>query len=206
MTAQAESGPAQGGVTVAIMAGGKSSRMGADKSFVPLLGRRMIEHVYGRLAGLGAETMVITNRPEAYAFLGLPLYSDVTPDAGPLGGLYTALLRASQPHLLIVACDMPWLCRDLLAHQIGLRHTADVIAPRWETHPEPLHAVYSRACLGPIESCLAARQLKMTAFYGRVRLRLLDRAEIAVYDPLGRSFANINTPEELAAAEEGQAE
>ena len=96
-------------LTIAIQAGGKSSRMGTDKSFVPFLGRPMIEVVRERVEGLGDELIVVTNKPEAYAYLGLPMFGDDYPDTGPLGGIYTALHHAAHPHVLTVACDMPWL-------------------------------------------------------------------------------------------------
>ena len=186
-------------LTVAIQAGGKSSRMGTDKSFVPFLGRPMIEVVRERVAGLGDELILITNRPEAYAYLGLPMFGDDYPDTGPLGGIYTAVRHARHAHTLVVACDMPWLNRPLLEYMVELRQMADVVVPRWEKFPEPLHAVYSQACLEPIREKLEAGMLKITAFYGRVSVRFVDRPEIERFDPEGRSFVNVNTPDDLAA-------
>ncbi len=186
-------------LTIAIQAGGKSSRMGTDKSFVPFLGRPMIEVVRERVEGLGDELILITNTPEPYAYLGLPMFGDDYPDTGPLGGIYTAIRHARHPRTLIVACDMPWLNRPLLEYMVGLRETADIIVPRWDKFPEPLHAIYSQACLEPIREKLEAGILKITAFYGRVSLRFVDRAEIARFDPEGRSFINVNTPDDLAA-------
>ena len=188
-------------LTVAIMAGGQSSRMGQDKSFVPFEGRPLIEGVVERVAGLGAETMLITNKPADYAYLGLPMHSDIIPDMGPLGGIYTAVTHARHPHTLVVACDMPWLNRDLLGYLIGLRHQADIIVPRWGKFPEPLHAIYGKGCLPPIQDQLQSGWLKVVGFYGQVQVRFVDRPEIERFDENGRSFANLNTPEELAKAE-----
>jgi molybdopterin-guanine dinucleotide biosynthesis protein A len=184
-------------LTVVIMAGGRSSRMGVDKSFVPFLGQPLINHVLERTAALGAETIIITNRPEDYAHLGLPLYSDIYRDKGPLGGFHAALTYARHPYVLIVACDMPWLQRPLLEHQIGLRQTADIIVPRWNKFPEPMHAVYSQNCLPHITRNLETDLLKLVAFYGRVTTRYIEPEEIAQFDPDGRSFRNVNTPEDL---------
>lgn len=186
-------------LTLAIQAGGKSTRMGQDKSFVPFDGRPMIEVVIDRVAGLGAELILITNKPDAYAHLGLPMFGDIFLDAGPLGGIYTAVHHAAHPHTLVVACDMPRLNRELLQYMIDLRETADIVVPRWDKFPEPLHAVYSDACLEPIREKLDAQMLKITAFYGRVRTRFVGREEIERFDPDGRSFINVNTPEDLIA-------
>ncbi len=186
-------------LTVAIQAGGKSSRMGTDKAFVLFDGRPMIEVVRAAVAGLGDELIIITNKPEQYAHLGLPMFGDLYPETGPLGGIYTALHAANHPHVLVVACDMPWLNRPLLEYMVELRRTADVVVPRWDKFPEPLHAVYSKACLEPIREKLEAEMFKITAFYGRVKVRFVERAEIERFDPDGRSFVNVNTPDELAA-------
>lgn len=188
-------------VTVAIQAGGKSSRMGVDKAFVLFDGRPLIEIVRETVADLGDELILITNRPAAYAHLGLPMFGDVYPEHGPLGGIYTAVTHAQHPHTLVVACDMPWLNRHLLAHMLTLRHTADVIVPRWQKFPEPLHAIYNKSCLDPIAEKLKAQQLKITSFYGRVTVRFVEREEISQFDAHGRSFANINTPQELTNAQ-----
>ena len=74
-------------LTVAIQAGGKSSRMGTDKSFVLFQGRPLIEVVRAAVEGLGDELILITNKPDAYAHLGLPMHGDLYPDTGPLGGI-----------------------------------------------------------------------------------------------------------------------
>jgi molybdopterin-guanine dinucleotide biosynthesis protein A len=179
------------------MAGGRSSRMGVDKSFVPLLGKPLINHVLARVAGLGDETILITNKPDDYAHLGLPMYADIYRDMGPLGGFHAALTYTRHPYVLIVACDMPWLQRPLLERQISLRHTADIIVPRWSKFPEPMHAIYSQTCLPHITHNLETGLLKLVAFYGRVSVHYLDQEEIALFDPEGKSFRNINTPEDL---------
>lgn len=188
-------------LSVAVMAGGKSSRMGTDKSFVPLLGKPMVEHVLGKVADLGQETILIANKPEKYSYLGLPVFTDIFKNSGPLGGLHTALSNANYPFLLIVACDMPWLNRSLLEFIVSLRNVADVVVPRWYEYPEPLHAVYSKDCLPAVERELVAGNLKTISFYDSVKVRYVGRDEISHYDPRGISFANINSPEDLRKAE-----
>lgn len=186
-------------VTVAILAGGRSSRMGTDKSFVPLLGKTMIQHVIARVRPLGAQTILITNRPDDYAPLGLPMFPDVLPDKGSLGGLYTALTCSPTAYTLCVACDMPFLNPALLKYLLSLREGYDVIVPRINGFPEALHAVYSKACLGPMREKIDQGRLKVIGFYGHVRVRFVEEEEVRRFDPALRSFINVNTPEELAA-------
>jgi len=187
-------------LTVAIMAGGKSSRMGTDKSFVPLLGRPLIEHVLGKVNNLGNETIIIANKPESYNYLGLPIFGDLYTNLGPLGGLHSALHNATSPYILVVACDMPWLNRPLLDYLISLRTTVDVVVPRWSKYPEPMHAVYRKSCLKAVETNLQAGSLKLISFYGQVAVRFVNRGEIEQFDPEGKSFANVNTPSDLEVA------
>ena len=184
-------------VTIAILAGGQSSRMGQDKSFVPFEGQPMIERVIERVNGLGQEIILITNKPDDYAHLHLPMFSDVYPDHGSLGGIFTAVTHATHPHTLVVACDMPWLNHVLLQHMIALRHTADVVIPRWQKFPEPLHAIYHKNCLLPMEAKLKEKRLKITGFFDQVQVCFVEREEIEQFDGNGRSFANINTPDDL---------
>jgi molybdopterin-guanine dinucleotide biosynthesis protein A len=193
-------------LTVAINAGGKSSRMGTDKSFVPLLGKPMIEHVVERVSDLGQlETILITNKPELYAHLGLPMMSDALPDKGSLGGIYTALVNSRGEYTLCVACDMPFLNPALLRHMVALiTPETDVIVTRVDGYPEGLHAIYSRRCVEPIRRKLEADRLKIIGFYQDVRVRTLDEAEWQPFDSRGLSFRNINTPDELRDAQAGE--
>jgi molybdopterin-guanine dinucleotide biosynthesis protein A len=191
-------------ITIAIQAGGQSSRMGTDKSFVLFEGRPLIETVLAQVSDLGQELFIVTNNPEPYAYLGVPTVGDIYPDHGPLGGIFTAVSHAAHPHTLIVACDMPWLERPLLQYLISLRHTADVVVPLWDKFPEPLHALYSKACLPPIEANLQAQQLKITRFFGQVTVRYVKREEIEQVGGHGRSFANINTPQDITQYSDNQ--
>jgi len=181
--------------------------MGTDKSFVPLLGRPMIEHVLERVADLGQdETILVVNRPEEYVHLGLPMFSDVIPDKGSLGGIYTAIHSSRNDFTLVLACDMPLVNPSLLRYMIAVSSEDsgpyDVIVPRVEGHPQGLHAIYGKSCLDPIRECIDADRLKVIGFYDRVRVRYLDAPEYARFDPQGLSFQNINTPDELRAAQQ----
>lgn len=174
--------------------------MGTDKSFVRVLGRPLIEDILAQVDGLGAEQIIITNRPDDYGYLGLPLFSDVLPDKGALGGIYTALHSATQPHVFCFACDMPFVVRPLLEHFISLIAEGDVIIPRLGAESEPFRALYARACLAPIRAALEAGKMRVISFFPEVRVRFVDEAEIDRFDPTHLSFFNVNTPEDLEQA------
>jgi molybdopterin-guanine dinucleotide biosynthesis protein A len=191
--------------TIVIQAGGKSSRMGQDKALMPFLGRPLIERLVERVKNVADSLLVITNRPEAYAFLGLPLFMDMLPGVGPLGGLYTALSVANTPVVTVVACDMPFLSPALLEAQQELLLTegADAVIPRTEEGLEPLHATYRReTCLPAVRAALDAGERKMIAWFPEVRVREMAINEVARHDPDLRSFINVNHPDDYRAAEE----
>lgn len=196
------------GLTAAILAGGQSSRMGTDKAFVTLQDRPLIQHLLDRLAQVDAihETLLIANRPADYAHLGLPVFTDRIPGKGTLGGIYTALDVSQHDAVLVLACDMPLVRPALLAHMAALyaQRAAsdappyDVIVPRVAGRVQGVHAIYSTRCQPAIKADLAADRLKVIGFYEQVRVRYLDEADYAPYDPHGRSFMNVNTPDDLA--------
>ena len=190
-------------LSLAIIAGGQSRRMGRDKAFVELGGKPLIERVIERSAELGqAETILITNSAADYAHLGLPMHGDIFPDKGSLGGIYTALTRASQSAVLVLACDMPFINPDLLRFMIAqLDEDTDIVAPRVDGYPQGLHAIYRKTCLEPIREKLEADRLKIIGFYDRMKVCYLDEADYAPFDADGRAFMNLNTPAELAEAQ-----
>lgn len=191
-------------LTVCIQAGGASSRMGEDKALKTFLGRPLVQRVAERLSSIADELIVTTNRPEEYAFLNLPLFPDLKPGRGALGGLYTAIASAKHPIVAVVACDMPFASPPLLeaASNLLVQEEVDVVIPRSEEGYEPLHALYRReTCLPAIESSIDADQWKVIAWFPQVKVRVLTPEEIRQYDPAGLAFWNVNTPEEFSKAE-----
>jgi molybdenum cofactor guanylyltransferase len=191
-------------LTVVIQAGGRSSRMGQDKALLPFLGQPLIARVVARLSPVADELIVSTNRPEDYAFLGLPLVTDKIPDRGALGGLYTALESASQAQVAVVACDMPFASAELIRAQSAILQdeSVDVVIPQTEGGYEPFHAVYRReTCLPMVEASIQAGIWKVISWFPLVKVRAIRSAELKQYDPRGVTFFNINTPAEFAEAE-----
>lgn len=184
-------------VSIAILAGGQSKRMGRDKAFLEVGGRPVIERVMGQVQSLTDDLFISTNSPEKYVHLGLPLVPDIYPDKAALGGLYSVIQAARHAHVLVVACDMPFLKVALLQYLIDLVPQADVVVPLiTPPQPETLHAVYSKNCLPAIERRLLADQLRLIGFFADVTVRYVERDEIVKFDPEFHSFVNMNTPED----------
>jgi molybdopterin-guanine dinucleotide biosynthesis protein A len=178
--------------------------MGQDKALMPFLGQPLIARLVTRLASIADELIVSTNRPDDYAFLGLPLVTDKIPDRGALGGLYTALEAASQAQIAVVACDMPFANAGLIRAQSAImeNESADVVIPQTEGGYEPFHTVYRReTCLPMVESSIRAGMWKVISWFPLVRVRAIRPNELRQYDPRGLTFFNINTPEDFSEAE-----
>lgn len=188
-------------ISVAILAGGQSLRMGANKALVRVGGRPIIERIIERVEPLGDELVIITNTPADFAYLDLPVHTDLIPGKSTLGGVYTAIAKTRHDHTLVVSCDAPFLNPDLLCYLIGLRHGFDAVVPlNREGYPQSLHTVYGKACLDPIHRRIIADRLRVIGFFPDVRIREVTPAEIDPFDPERLSFVNVNTPEDLEAA------
>lgn len=180
-----------------VLAGGQSSRLGTDKALVNVNGQSLIEQVVAKLARLSDDVIIVTNSPEKYGHLETRLVGDIYPGKGALGGLYSGLRAAANTHSLVVACDMPFLDLKLLRYMILLAPEYDVVMPRIGEFPEPLHAVYSKSCLAPIDRLLARGGLKIIDFFSEVRVRYVEEDEVDIFDPQHLSFFNVNTPNDL---------
>lgn len=190
-------------ITTAIQAGGLSSRMGEDKPFLKLHGVPLIELVLHEIKNLTDEILITTNNPKALEYLQVRLVIDPVPGEGALRGLHTALASANNERVLVLACDMPFVQKELLAAMLSINSSDDVIVPMHDGNYEPMHAIYLRTpCLRAVENALNAGEKKLTSFFHDVRVHTLGEAIINKYDPEGLSFFNINTPQDLQVAEE----
>ena len=188
-------------VTGVIQAGGKSARMGGrPKALLELGGRRIIERVLDVVAPVVDDVLIVTNTPELYGFLGLPMVADAWPEHGSLGGIFTGLAAAPGEAAFTVACDMPFLHREVARLVVARAGEGDVVIPRVGPHLETLHALYAKACLPHIETRLRAGRLRIVGFFEEVRVVEIAEADVARHRAPDAVFMNVNTPEELERA------
>jgi molybdenum cofactor guanylyltransferase len=187
-------------VTGVVQAGGHSTRMGGHpKALIELGGRSIVERVVAALTPVVDDVLVVTNTPELYTFLGLPMVADVYPDHGSLGGIYSGL-RAAGEIAFTVACDMPFLHPDVVRLVVARAGEGDVVIPRVGEQLETMHAAYGKACLPPIEERLRAGRLKIVGFFESVRVVEIGEMEVARFRDPAVAFMNVNTPDELERA------
>ncbi|MDO8137702.1 MAG: molybdenum cofactor guanylyltransferase [Candidatus Brocadiales bacterium] len=188
-------------ITAVVMAGGKSLRMGSDKALLKIGNLTAVEFQLQRLRPLFDEIILSTNAPEEFRHLDIPCLPDIIPDRGPLGGIYTALLRAKNPYIFAIACDMPFVSAALIDYLKEKCEGYDVTVPETDRGLEPLHAIYSRDCIPAIKKHLEADSKgRVIGFFPDVRVRVITKEEIAQIEGGPQAFLNFNTPKDYQIA------
>ena len=191
-------------ISCIVLAGGQGLRLGRNKALETIDGKSLIQRVVSSLSFFDSEIIVATGAERIP--LGLAGYSklriivDAYPGKGPLVGIYSGLLASDSFYNLVVACDMPFLNRALLAYTVRVSAGFDVVLPRLGDMVEPLHAVYSKDCLEAIEGMFGQGSFSVNQLLNLVRVRYLEAEEIGRFDPEHLSFFNINTEADLRMA------
>jgi molybdopterin-guanine dinucleotide biosynthesis protein A len=185
------------GVSGIVLAGGKSSRYGKNKALVSINGVPLIKRVLRVMKPLFPSIVIITNTPDEYAFLDLPMFEDRIKGLGPLGGILTGLQVIPENAGFFVACDMPFLNSDLIRYLASVRQDFDVVVPTFSGKFEALHALYTKNCLQEIERLIRDGIYQTIRLFQSVDVRYVAEHEIRRFDPQFKSFSNINKPGEL---------
>jgi molybdenum cofactor guanylyltransferase len=188
------------GVAAFVLAGGKSSRMGADKALLEIAGEPLIVRTV-KLASTVANPVRVVGGADKFTALRLAALEDDHPGDGPLGGIATALRATSHEWNLILACDLPYLTHRWLEHLVERARSsqADAVVPatRHQNY-EPLCAMYRKRCAHDAASAVAAGNLKVQEFVAALheagRLEPVEPAEWKRFDSAGRLFKNMNEP------------
>ncbi len=189
-------------VSAFILAGGKSTRMGVDKAFATLNGRTLVARALELARSVTADVRIVGNAAKFGAFA--PVVEDVFRDCGPLGGIHAAL-RASQEELnLVLAVDVPFVSLALLQYLIKRARgsLAMVTVARAGGGWQPLCAVYRRDFADIAENALRAGRYKIDALFDGASMQVISAEELETAGFAPRIFRNLNTPEELEAANE----
>jgi molybdenum cofactor guanylyltransferase len=176
-----------------ILAGGKSSRMGFEKGLAEIQGKKMIEWVIQALQPVCKQLIIISNT-NLYDYLGIPVYSDIYTDTGPLGGIYTGLMHSTSNGNLVLACDMPFISSQVLQQLLLEAVGYEIVVPSIKGQRHPLCGYYHKQISSSIEELIAAKVWKMQEAIRRFQYKEWP-ADKAGYD--AQVFANINTLEEL---------
>lgn len=198
-------------ISIAVLAGGKSRRMGTDKALLRLTaeGPPLAAIVIDCLRDLSDDIFIVSAPRPGYDSFGVPVVPDRVADSGPLAAIDTALAAAKHETTLVVSCDMPFLCRPLIQWLIDQPRTFDVLIPAVTGESrhgqrlifQPLHALYTKACREAIDRSLRKGDLRATSFLPSVNVEIVNQDVVHRFDPDERTFFSVNTPESIEIAQ-----
>jgi molybdopterin-guanine dinucleotide biosynthesis protein A len=193
-------------ISCIVLAGGRGLRLGRNKALEHVGEQSLLQGVVSSLSPFDSEIVVVTadenHALPVISYPGVRIVTDIFPGRGSLGGVYTGLLSSDSFYNIVVACDMPLLNRSLLEHMVEISAGFDAVVPRLGKFLEPLHAVYSKECIVPIETLFNRGDLSITALFSLINVRYMDADEVERFDPEHLSFFNVNTEDDLNLARE----
>jgi molybdopterin-guanine dinucleotide biosynthesis protein A len=182
-----------------VLAGGQNSRMGgADKAFLQVGRRPIVERTIELFRRSFDEVVVVSNAPDKYARFGVLVVPDEFPNVGPLAGIHAGLGGIAAPYAFVAACDMPYLQAEAIGFLIGRLRDQDAVIPIWDDDLEPLHALYAASLRPRIEDALRRGVRGIREFLPEIRVDYVPEAELRTVRGAADSFCNVNTPEEAA--------
>ncbi len=184
--------------TAAILAGGKSSRMGFDKQLLMADDRRILENIIRTLKEEFSDILIVTAKPQLYEGMDVRLCNDIYFGKGPLAGVHSALHHARSQYVYLLACDMPVVNLNFVRHLKNnlLNSGADICAGKFQDRLEPFNAFYSRALLDEVVSRLETGNSSLFRFIYASRACVVSQDEAASFDKELQMFTNINTRSE----------
>ena len=178
-------------ITGAVLAGGKSLRMGRDKAFLMFEGRTFVDRVVHTLQEVFESVVVVSDRGGVF---GVPVFADIYKNCGPLGGIHAALTFAETRAIFVASCDLALLTSSVVLSIVSSNLGSDVIIASTDAGIQPLCGLYHRRCIPVLEAHLRAGQFSVHRFLRHVSTSTVD---VSAY---GAALTNINTPGEYTRA------
>ncbi len=192
-------------ISAFILSGGKSSRIGTNKSFLVVDGKPLIQRLSELLDSIFQEVVISSNEPELYEYLEKKIIKDIFPGRGPLSGIHSALSFSSTEKNFVISCDMPFISSELINYLINSNSSEDVLLPKADGRIQPLCGIYSKSVLMEAENLLiesgnSQSNLKGSVYelLNRVKTGFVDVDKLSFYHQ--NLFLNINTPEDYNLA------
>ena len=187
-------------LTAFVLAGGQSSRMGADKAFVEFHGKTLLARALTLARSVTPEVLIVGERARFAAFA--PVVEDIFPGHGPLGGIHAALTASASELNLVLAVDTPLLTPALLRFLVEQARacTAAATVPRVAGGFQPLCAVYRRQFRETAEAALREKRNKIDPLFAAVTARVVEEAELEKFEFPPEMFDNLNTQDDLERA------
>ncbi|MBF0318845.1 MAG: molybdenum cofactor guanylyltransferase [Nitrospirae bacterium] len=185
------------GVSGVVLAGGENKRFPYLKAFIEIGGETIIDRNLRLMARLFDEVLISTNQPDIYFSRCPALIGDVLTEKGPATGILSCLLNIRHDRAFFMACDMPFANEQLIMLITSYPGDYDAVVPVNNGRPEPLLAVYHKRIIPALQKSIRDGVKSLTAIIKTINTKHIVQEQIHQVDAEGRSFININTPEDL---------
>jgi molybdopterin-guanine dinucleotide biosynthesis protein A len=182
-------------ITGVILAGGKSSRMGVNKSFLKLGNQTIIERIADLMKSIFSEVIIITNTTDEYKFLNLPLYEDIYKWKGPLAGIHSALTHSQTEKIFVLSCDVPLMSKEMIEYIIEYKTDKSIVFCEAAGYHQPLVGVYSKKILSEIEKFISNNEMSDKSFHQFLKMvdaEIIHPEKLSFYND--EFFFNVNNP------------
>jgi molybdopterin-guanine dinucleotide biosynthesis protein A len=182
-----------------LLAGGQNTRFPTLKGFIKNDGTSIIARTLSLLETVSERAVISTNAPELYFRFGVPMVGDIIKNSGPMGGIVSVFTATGADEVFVAACDMPFIHKPIIKYIIDGR-SGEATVPVVGEKPEPLLAVYTRAAADAMFREMESGQRSLRRMLPKLKVTYLDMENVQTLDPEGKSFININTPEDYERA------
>lgn len=183
-------------VTAIILAGGKSSRMGTDKGLVLLNRKPMIQHIIEAVQKTEINDILIISNNLAYKQFGLPVYSDIIKESGPLGGIYTGLVNSTTSRNMILSCDIPFINDEVMNVLLEDQSQSPITVLKYKDRIHPLIGIFNTSIIPDLQAQISKNNLKVRELIQFKNATILD-LETKILGIQSQVVANVNTKEDL---------
>jgi molybdopterin-guanine dinucleotide biosynthesis protein A len=188
-------------ITGIILAGGKSTRMGVNKSFLKIGEQTIVERIADLMKSVFADVIIISNTPDDYKFLNLPVYEDVYKGKGPIGGIHSGLKNSNAEKNLFISCDVPLMNKGTIEYLANYETDKPIRVFRTKGFIQPLPGMYDRRLLDTLEQILSGENAEGKDRRNKL-LTFIESGDAEIINPEGaigyteNTFLNINTQED----------
>jgi molybdopterin-guanine dinucleotide biosynthesis protein A len=193
-------------ITGIILSGGRSKRMGHNKSFLVIHNRTVIERIAGLMQSVFSKVILITNTPAEYKMLGLDTYEDIHKNTGPLAGIHSGLVNSKTEKNFIISCDVPVMTEKIIRYIADYKTDKKITVCIADGYLQPLAGIYHKSLADSIESSIRENtgSADHNSLSGKTKCRLMhfiENSGAEILNPentegyTGNEFFNLNTPE-----------
>lgn len=186
-------------VVSAILAGGKSTRIGRDKATLVLDSEPLIRRVYDVAQDVFDHIIVVSSDHAIFPGMSMPIIKDVVSVRSPLAGIVSALIHTGADYVFALACDMPFLSGEAIKYMLNNIAGEDIIIPKTEKGYEPLHAIYNRSCISYMLTLIERGRYKVRDIFPYLSVKAVEGSPLFFCNGVS-VFTNINTKEEFERA------